>query len=75
MTSSAVTNKLAGTVRLSAFAVLTLMANSNFTVCRIGKSPDRLFTLENPPGVGGGKAKCISDCSVTKMGGAPHCPS
>jgi hypothetical protein len=39
ITSSAATNSLSGTVRPSAFAVLRLMANSNFTVCWTGKSP------------------------------------
>jgi hypothetical protein len=39
ITSSAVTSSLSGTVRPSAFAVLRLMPNSNFTVCWTGKSP------------------------------------
>src|SRR6266540_641860 len=39
ITSSAATSSLSGTVRLSAFAVLRLMPNSNFTVCWTGKSP------------------------------------
>jgi hypothetical protein len=39
ITSSAATSSLSGTVRPSAFAVLRLMPNSNFTVCWTGKSP------------------------------------
>src|SRR5262249_3688113 len=38
ITSSAATSILSGTVMPSAFAVLRLMANSNFTVCWTGKS-------------------------------------
>jgi hypothetical protein len=38
ITSSAVASRVLGTVKPSAFAVLRLMANSNFTVCWIGKS-------------------------------------
>src|SRR6516165_8808364 len=38
ITSSARASSLSGTVRPSAFAVLALMANSNFTVCWTGKS-------------------------------------
>src|SRR5204863_4333669 len=37
LTSSAAASRVAGTVRPSAFAVLRLITNSNFTVCWIGK--------------------------------------
>src|SRR5512132_2485193 len=46
ITSSAATGSLSGTVRPSAFAVLRLMANSNFTVL-LDRQVARLFAFEN----------------------------
>src|SRR5215813_6158396 len=66
ITSSAATSSLSGTVSPSAFAVLRLIASSNFTVCWTGKSAGFSPLRIRPRGAAGeskgvGNARAIAD--------------